>query len=146
MNSSDELLALGTFVKLMRASGSVSARVHRPLAHERLSESQFGVLEALYHLGPLYQKDLAEKILKSSGNITMVVDNLQKQGAVERRRDQQDRRLVSVHLTDAGREMMERLFPLMAGSILREMSALSRDELVTLARLCRKLGLSERAP
>lgn len=133
-------LALGAFVKLMRASSSVSARAHRPLAGESLSESQFGVMEALLHRGPLCQRDLAAKILKTGGNVTLVVDNLQRQGLVERRRDQQDRRLVTVHLTDQGREVIERVYPRMVEAIVQEMKVLSSEELATLADLCRRLG------
>lgn len=143
MDSPDDVLALGAFVKLMRASSSVSTRVHRPLLREGLSESQFGAMEALLHLGPLCQRDLAAKILKTGGNITMVVDNLQKQGWVVRHRDQQDRRIVTVHLTDAGRAMIERVYPVVAASIVREMSVLSREERAALAGLCRTLGLPE---
>src|SRR5512137_147164 len=84
--------ALNTFTKLMRAAESVTSRVHRVLAAPKLTISQFGVLEALYHKGPLCQKDIAAKILKSTGNITLVIDNLEKNGLVRRERDSEDRR------------------------------------------------------
>ena len=67
-----------------------------------LTESQFGTLEALYHLGPLCQGEIGQKILKSSGNMTMVVDNLEKRGLVQRQRSQQDRRQIEVSLTRPG--------------------------------------------
>ncbi len=73
-----ETRALSTYVKLMRAAESITARIHRHLASVGLTLSQFAVLEALYHLGPLYQREIGQKLLKSSGNITMVIDNLEK--------------------------------------------------------------------
>ncbi|HSH69252.1 MAG TPA: MarR family transcriptional regulator [Deferrisomatales bacterium] len=143
MKTTDAELASGAFIKLLRASSAVSTRAHRPLAQEGLSESQFGVLEALYQRGPLCRRDLAEKILKTGGNITMVVDNLVKRAWVVRKRDQEDRRVVTIHLTAAGRAVIERVYPLMERSIAREMSVLSAEQLATLSILCRKLGLPE---
>jgi MarR family 2-MHQ and catechol resistance regulon transcriptional repressor len=70
-----EVLALTTYIKLVRAAESVSGRRWPRIAAAGLSESQFGVLEALYHLGPMHQCDLAERILKTSGNVTVVIKN-----------------------------------------------------------------------
>ena len=67
-----------------------------------LTISQFGVLEALHHKGPLCQRDIAVKILKSTGNITLVIDNLEKQGLVTRERTSEDRRYLTIRLTGQG--------------------------------------------
>lgn len=131
--------ALDAFIKLMRAAESVSARVNRRSLQE-LTVSQFGVLEALYHLGPLTQSELGVKLLKSGGNVTMVIDNLEKRGLVERRRDQQDRRFVRVHLTEPGHCLIEGALPRHVAAIVEEMAALDAGQLETLARLCRTLG------
>lgn len=138
--------ALGAYVKLMRAADSVTSRVHRHLAKAGLSVTQFGVLEALYHLGPLCQRDLGRKLLKSGGNMTLVVDNLERAGLVERRRDQRDRRYLAVYLTAAGEALMQELFPDHVREVEREFAVLSSQEQAELARLCRKLGLAEAAP
>lgn len=136
---------LSIYTKLMRAAESVTARVHRPLAGYDLTISQFGVLEALYHKGPLCQRDAAAKILKSTGNITLVIDNLEKRRLVRRERDPADRRYLTVHLTDAGRAMIAEVFRTISEAICREMAALSPDEQEQLGAICRKLGL-KRAP
>jgi MarR family 2-MHQ and catechol resistance regulon transcriptional repressor len=133
-------LALDTFIKFSRAS---SALENRLLHHEVIGEltlSQFGVLETLYHLGPLCQGEISNKLLKSSGNITLVLDNLEKRGLVQRTRGQQDRRMVSISLTSTGKELIARIFPLQAAVITAEMSALTDEELITFGQLCRKLG------
>ena len=70
--------ALDAFIELVRASGSVVARTSRHLATEGLTVGQFGILETLWHLGPLHQCELAKKHLQSGGNVTMIVDNLGK--------------------------------------------------------------------
>src|SRR5437879_1514833 len=91
-----EVRALDALVKLMRAADSVSARLAETITGAGLSESQFGVLEALYHLGPLCQREIAVKLLRSSGNITLVIDNLEARGLVRRERQQEDRRYITV--------------------------------------------------
>lgn len=140
--ATNELRALDAYIKLLRAAESVVARAHRRTACD-LTVSQFGVLESLLHLGPMHQRKIGSKLLKSGGNVTMVIDNLERRGLVERRRDQKDRRFVSVHLTPAGRKLISEVFPRHVGSVVEEMSPLDSKEQEALARLCRKLGRAE---
>jgi MarR family 2-MHQ and catechol resistance regulon transcriptional repressor len=142
--TNQERLALGTYVKLIRASEAATMRIHRHLAETRLTFSQFGVLEALLYLGPLCQKDLGEKILRSSGNITLVVDNLERRDLVRRERSSADRRFVAVSLTEKGRRLIEELFPRHAQAAVGEMAVLTPAEQEELGRLCRKLGKQEK--
>jgi MarR family 2-MHQ and catechol resistance regulon transcriptional repressor len=72
-----------------------------------------------------------------------VIDNLEKQGLVQRQRDAKDRRLVNVSLTPAGEALISQVFPEHLNAILAEMSALSPQEQEQLGRLCRKLGKKE---
>jgi len=135
---SDEVLALDLFIKLARAADSVSARL--PTTVWKVTGSQFGVLEALLHLGPMCQKELGRKLLRSNSNVTTVIDNLERRGLVRRVRDPEDRRFVEVRLTASGRRLIERAFPEHAARVAAVMSALSPAEQSTLAGLLRKLG------
>ncbi|HLK31587.1 MAG TPA: MarR family transcriptional regulator [Terriglobales bacterium] len=132
--------ALSAYVKLLRASETVHAEATRSLAGSGLSASQFAVLEALYHVGPLCLSELARKILKTSGNLTMVASNLEKRGLIRRQQSSQDRRFVSVCITEKGRKLMARLFPLHLERIVELMDRLRPAEQEELARLCRQLG------
>lgn len=132
--------ALNTYTKLMRAAESVTSRVHRVLAAPKLTISQFGVLEALYHKGPLCQRDIGLKILKSSGNITLVIDNLEKQNLVSRVRDENDRRYFAINLTKSGTDLIAKVFMDVEAAIVTEMATLDEDEQVLLGQLCKKLG------
>jgi MarR family transcriptional regulator, 2-MHQ and catechol-resistance regulon repressor len=132
--------ALNAFINLERASDTVIGRLTPPLEAQGLTLGQFGVLEALLHLGPMCQHELARKLLRSGGNVTLVVDNLEKHGWVRRVRQQNDRRMVQIQLTPAGRRLIARVFPAHARAIAAEMSRLSAGEQETLRRLCRKLG------
>ena len=139
-----EQRALGAYTKLMRAAESVTARTNRAMSAAGLTISQFGVLEALLHKGPLCQRDIGAKILKSSGNMTMVIDNLEKRGLVRRERDIQDRRYFTVYLTEEGQALIEDVFPQVMSGIVEEMSVLEQTEQEELSRLCRILGTKER--
>ncbi|MGB7293097.1 MAG: MarR family transcriptional regulator [Thermodesulfobacteriota bacterium] len=139
-----EIRALNAFINFMRAADSVSSRLSRLLAKYELTMSQFAALEALYHLGPLNQNELGKKLLKTSGNITMVVDNLEKRVLVKRVRISEDRRSVSVTLTEDGRRFIKSIFPQHVGSIVADFEVLSAREQEVLRHLCRKLGKQER--
>lgn len=137
-----EISALDAYIKLSRAAEAVTTRINRHLKAENLTISQFGVLEAIHHLGPMHQHRLGQKILKSGGNMTLVIDNLQKRGLVEREQDPADRRCITVRLTEAGRELILKMFPRHVGIVVEEFSVLTLDEQAQLAALCRKLGLA----
>ena len=138
----DEVRALDAFIKLLRATTSVTNRLERFLDKEGLTESQFGVLEALLHLGPLCQRELSAKILRSGANVTTVVDNLEKRKLVRRARESEDRRFVTVHLADEGRALVEKALPDHVGRIVEVFAGLEAKELAALGELCKKLGLS----
>ena len=137
--SKAEIDALNAYIKLMRAAESVTSRAHAILPKD-ITLSQFSVLEALLHRGPLCQNELAGKLLRSAGNITHIVDNLEKAGLVARVRDQADRRFITVSLTDKGQATISALFPKIAASLAREFSLLSSAEQFTLGWLCKKIG------
>ena len=137
----EEVRCLNTFIKLSRASESIMGRLIKNLSCHGLTISQFGVLETLLHVGPQSQKDLASKLLKSGGNITMVIDNLVKRGHVTRETDPNDRRAVIISLTDEGKEFIEHYFPLHLEKIVEEFTVLTPEENKELARLCKKVGL-----
>ena len=139
----EQVNTLNAFIKLMRASESINNRLNRHLSQAGLTVSQFGVLEALLHIGPQNQKRLGEKILKSGGNITLVIDNLEKNNLVTRSPDPSDRRAVIIKLTGEGRRFIKGFFPKHLSRIMEEFEVLSEKEKKDLARICKKLGLKD---
>src|ERR1700735_3521865 len=119
--------ALSAFINLIRASDSTMTKT---TAH----------LEALLHLGPMCQHTLGEKLLRSGGNVTLVVDNLERHGWVRRERQVNDRRMIQIHLTPKGRRLITRVFPEHAKMVLKVMSKLSAAEQEQLRKIARKLG------
>ncbi len=138
-----EKLALDTYIKLQRAAESSLTRTTRCLADLNLTLSQFAILEALYHLGPMSQRDLAEKLLKSTGNIASVLKIMEKRALIQRQRSQKDNRYMEVDLTESGRELIAGYFPKHVALIVADMAVLTAEEQAQLAALCRKLGLGD---
>lgn len=137
-----EVLALDAFIKLNRCLIAVQGKLLPALQREfGLTESQIAVLEALKHLGPLQQGELGQKILRSGSNVTTVVDNLERDGLVQRTRDASDRRIQIVQLTEKGRDLVDRALPVHVQRIACALAVLEPDEQRHLSRLCKKLGL-----
>jgi MarR family 2-MHQ and catechol resistance regulon transcriptional repressor len=136
-----EVEMLNSFIKLTRAADSVRSRVFSVMNTPEITESQFYVLDALYHTGPLTQKSIGEKVFRSGGNITLVIDNLEKQGYVKRIRGKEDRRYFTVHMTKTGKGLMDKIFPQFLSAIKSEMNILVDAEQKQLQELCKKVGL-----
>ena len=135
-----EMRTLDTFIKLTRCTNSVLARLADRGTVGDLTYSQFAVLEALYHLGHMTQGEISLKVLKSGSNMTTVIDNLERDGLVRRERDEKDRRVIHVHLTEAGTSKVEALLPGHVAALVEEFGILSANEQQSLGDLCRKLG------
>ncbi|NUQ37539.1 MAG: winged helix-turn-helix transcriptional regulator [Caldilineales bacterium] len=135
-----QVLALDTFIKLTRAASSVQQTLSQGCTYGDLTVSQFGALETLYHLGPMCQNELGEKLLTSPGNLSLVINNLEKQGLVRRERDSIDRRKVTVVLTETGHALIADLFPAHAAAIAAAVGVLDGAEQQLLGQLCKRLG------
>lgn len=142
--TSEKINTLNAYIKLMRATESLNHRLSKHLAEADLTITQFGALEALLHLGSRNQKEIGEKLLKSGGNITLVIDNLEKRGFVVRKKDQNDRRALIISLTAQGKSFIEDFFPLHLHKINEEFSVLTEKEKAELGRICKKLGKKEK--
>ncbi len=138
--------ALSTWVKLARAFSVFSRRTGEHIRSFGLTQAQFGVLEALGHKGPMTPGDLCGKQLVSGGNITVVVDHLERDGLVERRRSATDRRSIVIHLTPDGRKLFRRIFPAHAEFVADLASILTHAEQKNLGTLLKKLGTAIAKP
>lgn len=136
-----EVSILNSFIKLTRAADSVRGRISSVINTSEITESQFYVLDSLYHSGPLTQKDIGEKVFRSGGNITLVIDNLEKQGYVKRVRGKEDRRYFTIHLTRSGKNLMDKIFPGFVKAVKEEMNVLGDMEHKRLQELCKKVGV-----
>ncbi|WP_242985349.1 MarR family winged helix-turn-helix transcriptional regulator [Vallitalea okinawensis] len=105
-----------------------------------MTTSQFGVLEVLYHKGDLRIREIIEKTLSTGGNMTVVIDNLQKDGLVSRYPDPADRRATLISITDKGKQLMDDIFPRHLDSLNEIYDVLSKEEKEILLVLLKKLS------
>ena len=136
----EEEEALRLWISLARCYSTFSRAVACKVAEYDLTAPQFGVLEALFHLGPLSLGDLAEKLLVTGGNVTYVMDRLEAQGLVARERSGNDRRVVRAHLTTKGQATIQGVFPGHAGFVKELVKGLEPGEQDELRKLLKKLG------
>lgn len=134
--------ALRLWVILSRAHAAVAAHGAADIARHGLTLAEFGILEALYHVGPMLLGEVQKRILVSSGGITFLVDRLVAKELVERRSCPTDRRARYAALTPKGRALMAEIFPGHAAAIARAMQGLTEAEQQTAADLLRTLGRS----
>ncbi len=140
--SDDEEVSLRLWIALARCYMTFSRELSARVDEYGLTLPQFGVLEALHHLGPLALGELAEKLLVTGGNVTFVMDRLEAQGLAFRDRSEEDRRVVRARLTPEGRRLIEDSFPQHAMFVSGLMGELTRNEQQDLRRLLKKLGKS----
>ncbi|HYK10110.1 MAG TPA: MarR family transcriptional regulator [Gemmatimonadales bacterium] len=137
--------ALELWVVLARAFDAVSRHARAQVTHHGLADAEFGILEVLYHKGPLAVCEAQRRILLQSGSTAYVVDKLEQKKLVKRTPNPKDKRGTLLVLTSKGRGLMTRIFPEHAETIRRAMSGLSPAELKRAAELVRKLGLTAAA-
>ncbi len=136
----EEIKSLDCYTRFTRAADTLPSRVYQQsLAPHGLTLSQFGTLEILYHRGPMCPGEIGQRLLKTGGNMTMVIDNLEKGGLVRRERDSEDRRQIFISLTETGEALISRILPEYAAAVAEELSILTQEEQEELGRLCRLL-------
>jgi len=136
--------ALKLWVVLARCFNSFAQNEAQHLKAFDLTAPQFGVLEALAHLGPMKMCEIGNKLLMSGANVTGVVDRLEKKGLVRRVMDAEDRRMFLIHLTEAGSKVIAKFFPVHAEHLEAFTNVLTSKEKLLLTDLLKKLGKAQR--
>jgi MarR family transcriptional regulator, 2-MHQ and catechol-resistance regulon repressor len=125
---------------LMKAFQAVMPHAAESIGQTKLGDSDFRVLEALLHKGPLRVNTLGPKVWLTPGSISVAVERLVKKGLVSRKDYPRDRRVRQVELTARGRALITRGFKEHAAAMETVVSVLSKKERLTLLRLLKKLG------
>ena len=129
------------FLVLWKAASAVQAYGAKSVSKLEMCMSDFAVLEAVLHKGPLPVNEIGKKVMLTSGSITVAVDRLETKGLVERRAHGTDRRARIVHLTEEGRNLITGAYAEHAADLERVMSAsLTTAERSTLITLLKKIG------
>jgi len=136
----DREASLDLYIALSRASQWVNAHADRDIRSHGLNRTEFGVLELLYHKGAQPIQQIGGKVLMSSGNITYVVDKLEKKEFVQRKASTEDRRLIFAEITDKGKQFIDDVFPQHAEVIEKAVEGLTLEEKRIASQLLKKLG------
>src|SRR6266850_590500 len=129
------------FLVLWKAARAAQAYAEKSILELEMCGSDFAVLEALLHKGPLPVNEIGKKVLLTSGSITVAVDRLETKGFVQRRAHGTDRRARIVHLTKVGRKLITRAYADHAADMERlAADSLTTAERATLIRLLKKFG------
>jgi MarR family 2-MHQ and catechol resistance regulon transcriptional repressor len=132
--------SLDLFIALQRATEWINAHADRDIKHYALNRTEFGVLELLFHKGSQPLQRIGGKVLMSSGNITYVMDKLEKKELVKRKASLEDRRLIYAEITDKGKQFIEEVFPKHMEVIDKAVNGLTHQEKQTVSQLLKKLG------
>ena len=136
-----QMSATHLWLILWKAYESVSEHASRHIRGLGIGESDFAVLEALLHKGPLPVNTIGGLVHLTSGSITAAVDRMEAKGLVERQNDPSDRRARIVHLTDAGRKLISCAFADHEAAMEKACAGLTPQERTQAAALLKKLGL-----
>jgi MarR family 2-MHQ and catechol resistance regulon transcriptional repressor len=124
----------------MKAFRALVPHAAGSIEQTNLGDSDFRVLEALLHKGPLPVNTIGPKVWLTPGSISVAVDRLVKKGLVARRERPSDRRVRQVELTAKGRALITRGFRQHAAAMENVACALSKKERLILQQLLKKLG------
>lgn len=142
MKEKENQTNLKLFVVLNKCNLTVSKKTEKQIKNTGLTVPQFSILEMLYHKGDLKVGDIIEKSLSTIGNISLVIDNLQKLEYVQKKKCQKDKRITYVSLSPKGRKIIEDMWEEHVSEIKLAMSPLNLEEKNTLISLLKKLGKS----
>lgn len=132
---------LKAFIGLSRTSQGLHKRASSIFSKGGLTSSQFAVLEALYHKGDLTIQEIIDSILSSSGNMTVVVNNLEKDKMIERYVNPNDKRSCIITITAKGRQKVEEIFPIHLMDLEKSFEAITNEEKELLIKILKKIKI-----
>jgi DNA-binding MarR family transcriptional regulator len=128
------------WVRLAMTFNVVYHEIKNELVKEHLTVPQLEIISCLDRTKGLPLSEIAERLLVSGGNVTGIIDRLERDGYVSRARDKTDRRVVRALLTDKGFELYKSFLPRYRDVIHRINSVLTVQERKQLQRLLKKLA------
>lgn len=131
-------LDLSTLIVFTRAEHTIHRIEYKTIKQSGLTIAQFAVLEALYNKGDLKICEIIERILTTSGNITVVIKNLEKDGLIKKKPDPNDKRSCIISLTEEGEKIIEDILPNHIENIKSIFEILTEEEKNTLKNILKK--------
>ncbi|MEH7390294.1 MarR family winged helix-turn-helix transcriptional regulator [Bacillus sp. JJ1474] len=127
------------FLILMQTSKEIHDQIKEEMAQNKLSITEFSVLEVLYQKGKQTIQQIGKRILISSSSMTYCLDKLEQKGLLSRTACPDDRRAIHVLLTDEGNELMKEIMPKYQELVDGLFDSLNSEEAETLVHLLKKV-------
>ena len=133
----------GSHIRLVlgRATKAIERVDRASIAGTGLNFSDFSILEALLHKGPLPINTIGEKVLLTSGSMTTAANRLAARGLIKRVQDPADGRCFHLHLTQSGRDLIDAAYQAHSRNLEQLASVLDPAERSELVRLLKKIGM-----
>ena len=133
----------GTYIRLVfgRAVKAIEKVDRDSIAGSNLNFSDFSIMEALLHKGPMPINAIGEKVLLTSGSMTAAANRLEEKGFIKRNQDPSDARSFYLHLTKKGRRLIEDVFDKHSQNLEKIAAVLNAEERSEFVRLLKKVGL-----
>jgi MarR family transcriptional regulator, 2-MHQ and catechol-resistance regulon repressor len=128
------------WIRFLRFGLQSHKKLEADLDKVGLTPPQFYVLATIGYAGGLPFGEIGHKLMVTVSNLTGIVDRLEEKKLVVRKRDDNDRRVVHVVLTDKGTKLYKTTIPLFERSVAEVFAMLSRPEQKEIAALLRKLN------
>ncbi|WP_243292230.1 MarR family transcriptional regulator [Bacillus sp. FJAT-47783] len=133
--------AMSLFHIFAKSFKSISEHSIRDSKEHGFNPTEFAVLELLYTRGPQKLQQIGSRLLLVSGNVTYVIDKLERNGYIYREQDLKDKRSVYAKLTEKGQEYLDEIYPIHAMRMARAFSGLTGEEQEQLMSLLKKAGV-----
>jgi MarR family 2-MHQ and catechol resistance regulon transcriptional repressor len=133
-------LNLKVVIGISRANQAIQKQSAVTFKEGGLTTAQFAVLEALYHKGTLTIQEIIKSILSTGGNMTVVINNLEKEELIERHVNPEDKRSSLIEITQKGKKIIEEIFPNHLQSLKEEFKVLTIEEKQDLITILKKLS------
>ena len=127
-------------IGIMRASNLLVDDLKKTLKKYPINATEFSVMEFLYSKGEKSIQEIRDRILLASGSATYVVDNLERKEYVSRIVNQNDRRVTYIKLTEAGKDLINDIFPTHKKNTKKIFNDLTNEELITLKEILKKIN------
>ena len=141
----EEITAARLWLVLARASASVGTFIERSMGLKGFCLTDFMILEALLHKGPMTISAIGEKVLLASASMTSAIDRLEERKLVHRSLSAEDRRVRLVDLTCDGRRFIEELFAQHVDDLESISTGISQEERKVLYVALKKIGFAAQA-
>lgn len=140
-NLEEDRRNLKPMIALFKSHQSLSRIIKEDIKKYDFDLNEFAVIEVIYHYNCLRVSEINEKVLVNSSSLTYILDKLVNKGLIQRVKDQDDKRVIIIEITNEGKKLGDEIFPKHYQMLNNIFDVITDDERVILTNLLKKIGL-----